>query len=237
MGGIRLYSPILSEETYDPDLLLLADKDGLPQPVVVPMKYVGNTLVEGGTDLINWELPLLDTHTKIRFSSDGGDNWNAFTIPTASGTRDLLETLTGNNRLDVDFIKDVDDFIDTQNLDHLETNHIDTSIISYHYWGDRTTEGSWRIGVEDGNMVFQRRELTIWETKLRLSKTINIALSSGAFALSGGNINVTKTWNAGLSSGAFTLSGGDLEVTKTWYLELGSGSFAVSGGDLTVTGP
>lgn len=213
MAGFRLYNPILSEETYDPDLLILADKEGLAQAVVVPMKYLGNTLVEGGTDLVNWESPLLDTHTKIRFSSDGGDTWNAFAVPSAEGTRDLLSTLTGIDRLDISTIKEVDSFIDTQNLDHLETNHIDTTLDSYHYWGDRLTEGSWRIGVEDGNMVFERFETGVWQNKLRLSKTINISLSSGAFGLSGGDVAVSKSWGLDLSSGAFNLSGSDLTIT------------------------
>jgi hypothetical protein len=36
---------------------------------------------------------------------------------------------------------------------------------SYHYFGDSTTDGSWRMGRSGDDFIFQRREAGSWVTK------------------------------------------------------------------------
>jgi hypothetical protein len=122
MSGLRIYSPLISESLFNKDYYTVADSDDLAQAVKIPLKYLGNVMAQGGTDLINWSDTLLSIHTKLRLTTDGGDNWMAFTLPTAEGVRDLLGSLTADDRLDASHIKGLDTTISSSVFDYISFN-------------------------------------------------------------------------------------------------------------------
>jgi hypothetical protein len=47
----------------------------------------------------------------------------------------------------------------------LDTNDIITTNNKYHYWGETTADGSWRMGLSGDNFIIERREGGSWVTK------------------------------------------------------------------------
>jgi len=80
MAGKRTKDITGTQTSFNPDLVLLIDKidtgsgDWL-YAQKVPMKYLGNTYIQGSSNGINWHNAILSSDTMFQISSDGGVVW------------------------------------------------------------------------------------------------------------------------------------------------------------------
>lgn len=147
--GLRINSGLISPATYDPDLEVLADKTGLAQAVKVKLKYLGNAIIQGATDVGPWET-ISAAHTRIRFSTDGGTTWLTMTVPSGAGIVTLLSALVGVDRLSVLSLKDFETAVYSMTHNSIKMDTTPTGLVHTEgqiYWDTESRVLSVDLGV------------------------------------------------------------------------------------------
>lgn len=85
MTDKRINDPSLSQQTsFINNYKLLVDFAGLGEAKAMQLSLLGNTYFQGSTNGITWADAIVPSHTKFRFSTDGGSTWKLLdsdTIP------------------------------------------------------------------------------------------------------------------------------------------------------------
>ena len=139
------------------DVIVQCTDDSTPKVMVIPEEIEYTT---ASTVTITFESPYAGEARIIAASgsADGGGSgigWgtpvDADIIPYASGVIDLGSPEYTFNDIYADTV--------------YASGYFETDAYGMFYWGDPTSDGTWRITREGDNLVVQRRESTYWVTK------------------------------------------------------------------------
>lgn len=125
MSGIRIINPLIpSQEGLVEGMKVFVDSPSFSHAKSLDVKYLGNTLIRAKNELSDPSWGAVTASSGVfSFSSDGGLTWSpTFINPTGAGIVTLLSALSGEDRLDINALKNTEGFQNPTEYQSLQFN-------------------------------------------------------------------------------------------------------------------
>lgn len=139
--GLRIINPLVAEQTsLINGLKVFVDHADFTEGKSMSASLFGNALVQGRVDTDEWG-DITATSNSVRFSTDGGVTWSLpFNIINGTTIVALLTALTGEDRLSINALKDLDTIEFPTVFDFIQFNTLATHVFNTGklYWDPAT---------------------------------------------------------------------------------------------------
>lgn len=125
MSGIRIIDPLIPvQEGLVEGMKVFVDSPSFSHAKSLDVKYLGNTLIRAKNELSDPSWGAVTASSGVfSFSSDGGLTWSpTFINPNGTGIVTLLSSLSGDDRLDINALKNTEGFQNPTEYQSLQFN-------------------------------------------------------------------------------------------------------------------